>query len=238
MSSSEPFKTKLKRIAAFRLPSFQGDSSLSPPASGNFVLQAFGGDAPRKATYSEGELSHRADQILAEAEAKRQFIEQQAYEEGFRQGQKDGQEVGRRGLEEIMQRFETMVVGLAVEKEMLLHRRERELVELALAVSRKIVGRELSIQPEAIRDVLAAAFHNLSESERLRLLVHPQDYEFITSHTQASWPPGLEVGVDGSLTPGGFLLETDQGEIDGTLETRWAKVNAAIDKALGSWHED
>lgn len=188
--------------------------------------------------YSEGELRHRADQILADAEAKRQFIEQQAYEEGFRQGQKDGQEVGRRGLEEIVQRFEAMLVSLVAEQERLFHRRERELVELALIVSRKIVGRELSTQPEAIREVLAAAFHNLSETERLRLLVHPQDYECIKSYTQSSWPSGLEMGADASLTPGGFLLETDQGEIDGTLETRWANVNAAIDKALGNWHED
>jgi flagellar assembly protein FliH len=202
------------------------------------VLQAFAGIVPRNIAYSETELRHQADQILAEAEAKCQHLEQQAYEEGFRQGQKDGQEVGWRGLEEVIQRFETMLVALAQEKEKLLQLWERELVELAVTISQKIVGRELTIQPEAIREFLTAAFHSLREVERLRLLVHPQDYELLINHTQASWPPGLEVAVDGSLTPGGFLLETDQGEIDGTIETRWAKVRAAIDNALGNGHED
>ncbi len=238
MSLSEPPEMQMKEIRAFRLPSLQGEANSSPLAAGTFVLQSLDGDTSGKALCLEGELRRKADQILADAEAKRQYIEQQAYEDGFSQGQKDGQEVGRRGLDKIVQRFETMVAALVSKQEELFHRRERELVELTLTVSRKIIGRELSIQPEAIRDVLAAAFRNIRETERLRLLVHPQDYECIKNYAQSSWPSGLEMGADASITPGGFLLETDQGEIDGTLETRWAKVNAAIDKALGNSHED
>jgi flagellar assembly protein FliH len=238
MSLSKAPKTQMRNFEVFRLPSLQGEAGLSLPASGNFVLQPFEGNVPRKAAYSESELTLRADHILAETEAKRQYIEQQAYEEGFRQGQKDGQEVGRRGLEEIVQRFEHMLAALVAEKEAFYHRRERDLVELALAVSRKIIGRELTIQPEAIRDLVAAACQNLYDTERLQLMIHPQDYEFFIHHSQVSWPLGMEVIADSALTPGSFKLETDQGEIDGTLETRWAKVNAAIDKILERRHED
>lgn len=238
MSSSDPAKSKLKEFALFRLPAWQTGASFIPMASRDFVLQTFDADSSGQAGFSEAILSQRADQVLAEAEAKRQYIEEQAYEEGFRQGQKDGQEVGRRGLEEIVQRFETMVAALAEEKERLFHHRERELVELALTVSRKIVSRELRVQPEAIREVLAAAFDVLRESERLRLRVHPQDYEFLKSCAQAPWPPNLEMLADSSLTPGGFSLETDQGEIDGTLETRWARIDAAISRVLGVHYED
>ena len=238
MSSSESPKMKPGDVAAFRLPSLQTETTFFAPDAKNYVFQALIGDVPSQATFLESNLSKRVEQVLAEAEAKRQYIEEKAYEEGFRQGQKDGQEVGRRGLEEIVQRFETMLVTLAEEKERLFHQRERELVELALAISRKIIGRELNIQPEAVREVLATAFHHLRECEPVRLLVHPQDYELVMDYAQASWPQGLEVIADSSLSPGGFVLETDQGEIDGTPETRWAKINQVIDHVLGNRDEN
>jgi flagellar assembly protein FliH len=238
MSLSEPPKMNVKNIEAFRFRPLEADESVSLPKSGNFVLQTFDGSAPGKVAYSEKELTIMAEQILAAAEEKRQHIEQEAYEEGFRQGQKDGQEVGRRGLEEVMQRFENMAAALAEEKEALYRQRERDLVELALLISRKIVGRELTIQPEAIGDLVALGFRNLFEAEQLKLLVHPQDYELLAHHPRDSWPAGLELVPDGAITPGGFRLATDRGEIDGTLETRWAKVHEAIDKVLENRHED
>ncbi len=238
MSLSELPKINPRNVQAFRFRPLKADENASLPESGDFVLQTFDGDSPGRAAYSEKELTRMAEQILAAAEEKRQHIEQEAYEEGFRQGQKDGQDVGRRGLEEIMQRFENTVAALAEEKEVLYRQRERDLVELVLLISRKIVGRELTIQPEAIRDLVALGFRNLFEAEQLKLLVHPQDYELLAHRPRDSWPPGLELIPDSTITPGGFRLETDRGEIDGTLEARWAKVNEAIDKALENRHEN
>jgi len=228
----------VRNIDAFQFPNLKGDAAVTLPESANFVLQAFDGNIPVKSSYSEQELTSMAEQILADAEAKRQHIEQQAYEEGFLQGQKDGQEVGRRGLEEIIQRFEKLLQALMEEKEALYHQRERDLVELARLIGQKIVIRELTTQPDIIRDLVDSGFHKLFEAEQLKLLIHPQDYEFLSHHSRDSWPPGLELVPDSAINPGGFRLETDRGDLDGTLETRWAQVNEAIDKVLGKQHED
>jgi flagellar assembly protein FliH len=238
MSLSDSPSVRLRKIQDFQLRLFTTPAAEPSRGAESFVLQSFEGNLPKKATLSESELTRMAEQILADAEEQRQYIEQQAYEEGFRQGQKDGQEVGRRGLEEITQRLEKMLISLMEEKEALYQRRERELVDLVLLISKKIVGRELTIQPEAIRDLVAEGFRRLADTEHLILRVHPQDYKLLAQHSRESWPPGLELIRDGTLTPGGFRMETERGELDGTLETRWSNITEAIAKVLEPRHED
>ncbi len=225
-------------IEAFRFPLIKGDTALSRPDSKNFMLQSFDGNAPCRTFFSEKELISMSERILAEAEEKRQHIEQAAYEEGFRQGQKDGQEVGRRGLEEIIQRFENLLSALIKEKEVLYRQRERDLVELVRLISRKVVGRELTRRPESIRDLVASGFENLFQAEQIKLWVHPQDYELLIHKSNESWPPGLELVSDSAVSPGGFRLETDKGGLDGTLEMRWARLDQVLDEILGKAHAD
>ncbi|MDI6852301.1 MAG: FliH/SctL family protein [Deltaproteobacteria bacterium] len=225
-------------IEAFRFPVIEGDTGLSRPDADGFILQAFDGNVPSRTFLSEKELISMSERILAEAEEKRQHIEQTAYEEGFRQGQKDGQEVGRRGLEEVIQRFETLLDALVREKEVLYHQREHDLVELVRLIARKVVGRELTLHPEAIRDLVACGFETLFQAEQITLLVHPQDYELLIHDSKESWPPGLSLVSDSSVCPGGFRLETEQGGLDGTLEGRWARVDQAIDEILGKADAD
>ncbi len=228
---------KAEDLKPFQLPSLRGQTpALSE--SEKFVLQPLDQQVPVKPSYSEAELVSQAERILAEAEARRQLIEQQAYEAGFRQGQKDGREVGRRGLEEIIQRLEKLLQALLEEKEELFRQREADLVELVRLISRKIILRELSLRPEAIRDLVEAGAKKLFDTEQLRLLVHPQDYELLADSSRNSWPPGLELVPDPGVSPGGFRLETDRGDLDGTLETRWAQVSEVIDQVLGRKYED
>jgi flagellar assembly protein FliH len=177
-------------------------------------------------------LLEEARGILKEARDKAQHIERQAYEEGFLQGQKDGREVGQRSLELQVQQFQDVVNALVQEKEELYRRREEELINLVLLIGRKIVIRELKIQPEAIQEIVAAGFKLLSDSEDIKLHIHPQDHELLQWAPQEAWPQGLEIVPDGTVSPGGFLMQTATGEIDGTLKNRWALVAQLVQDML------
>jgi len=174
----------------------------------------------------------RAEEILAGARMKAQEIEQQAYEEGFQQGQKAGEEVGRRALEEVAKRLHDLVNTLEQDRETLFRQREGVLLELAMLVGEKLVARELSLHPEAIRQVIEEGFLQTAHQEGLRLLVSPPDYAVLRQENLGSWPPGVELLADGTITPGGFRLETSLGEVDGTRETRWALVVQAVQQAV------
>jgi flagellar assembly protein FliH len=186
------------------------------------------GSAPREGPGVEAKI----EEILAAAHLKAQDIEQQAYEEGFQQGQKDGQEVGRRALEEVVKRLENLVTTLEQDREALFREREGVLLDLVILVSEKLVARELSLHPEAIRQIIEEGFRHAAHQEGLRLLVSLLDYEVLQKENLDSWPPGVELQADGTITPGGFRLETSLGEVDGTRETRWSLVVQAVQQAV------
>jgi flagellar assembly protein FliH len=151
---------------------------------------------------------------------------------GFQQGQKDGHEVGRRALEEVVKRLQNLVIDIEQERESLFRQREKILVDLVLLISEKLLARELSLHPEAIRQIIEEGFRQVAQQEGVRLLVSPPDYEVLRQENLESWPPGVELTADGTISPGGFRLETSLGEVDGTRQTRWNLVVQAVQQAL------
>jgi flagellar assembly protein FliH len=174
----------------------------------------------------------KVEDILAAARLKAEEIEQQAYEEGFQQGQNDGQEVGRRALEEVVKRLQGLATILEQDRENLFQQREGVLLDLVLLISEKLVARELSLHPEAIRQIIEEGFRQVAQQEGLRLLVSPLDYEILHQEDLDSWPPGVELQANGTISPGGFRLETALGEVDGTRETRWSRIVQAVHQTL------
>lgn len=230
MSISEQEKVDPQEVQEFQLPGWENDPVDSTPVPLEFQVWDYG--APGGGPLTDQEMVARTEEILAEAREKAQEIERQAYEDGFQQGQKDGQEVGWRGLEEVIQRLQHLVDTLEQDRESLFRQREGLLLELVLLASEKLVARELSLHPEAIRQIIEEGFQQVAHLEELKLLVSPPDYEVLKQADLESWPPGVELSADGTITPGGFRLETAWGEVDGTRETRWALVRSALQQTL------
>jgi flagellar assembly protein FliH len=221
MSLSKEFKAGVEE---YRLPGLEDGEDAAKVRQFAFEPLAYVETDPALLAEARG--------ILKEARDKAQYIERQAYEEGFLQGQKDGREVGQRSQEQLVQQFQDLVNALIQEKEELYRRREQELVELVLLISRKIVAKELKIQPEAIQEIVAAGFQLLSDSEDIKLHINPQDHEILQWAPQEAWPPGVEMVPDGTISPGGFLMHTATGDIDGTAENRWALVAQLVKDML------
>jgi flagellar assembly protein FliH len=230
MFTSEPVKCDPEAIEEFQLPGLEGQSLASSPESVQFQPWDYG--FSESGPQGGQGVAAQTEEILAAAHLKAQEIEQQAYEEGFQQGQKDGQEVGRRALEEVVKRLQNLVTTLEEDRESLFQQREGVLLDLVLLVSEKLVARELSLHPEAIRQIIEEGFRQIAHQEGLRLLVSPLDYDVLRQENLDSWPPGIELQADGTISPGGFRLETSLGEVDGTRGTRWSLVVQAIQQAM------
>ena len=226
------FKEAQMDVEEFSFPGLDADEALEVQ---KFYFQPL--DYREPGMEPTPEMLEEAQGIVGEARKKAQYIERQAYEQGFLQGQKDGQEVGERSLEQQVQQFQEMVNALVREKGELYRRREQELVELVLLISRKVVVRELSLQPEAIQEIVAQGFQLLTDTENIKLHIHPRDHEHLKWAPQDAWPPDVELVADGTVSPGGFLMETATGEIDGTLKNRWAMVAQLVQDRLQAGDE-
>ena len=218
------FKGTDAEVEEFSFPGF--DAGDPGPRVKEFSFKPFAYQEPNMEPTPE--MLAEAQGIVWEAKKKAEHIEREAYEQGFNQGQKDGREVGERSLDQQVQQFKSLVEALTRDREELYRQREEELLDLVLLISRKIVARELKLQPEAIQEILAGGFRVLADAEDIKVRISPQDHEMLQWAPQETWPRGVELVADGTIHPGGFLMETATGDIDGTLNNRWDEVTKLV----------
>ncbi len=157
--------------------------------------------------------------IRAQAEAERARVLAEAAEEGRRQG---------------WARAGAIIAAAEGERDRRLVETEREVVSLALAVARKVLGRELA-EPSRTAVVELAA-HGIREARHRRqvtLRVSPSDVAAARSaegRLGALLERGaLSVREDASLSPGDVVVETESGCIDARVETQLAALAREIE---------
>ena len=102
---------------------------------------------------------------------------------------------------------------------------ERELLELALGVARKVVQQELAERPEIWLGMIRAAVKRAVDRERIALRVPPPLMAFLRGSLAALRASlqdvkDLELVEDPSLPAGGCVIESRFGEVDIGVETQ------------------
>jgi len=228
MSSKEPpselIRAKdLKGVDLWALPSFDPHVESPEPAEPESVPESTE-ETLLQAESEEVALEDVKPLTLDELEA----IRQDAYNEGFAIGEKDGFHVGQLkakqegdtalaakivGLEQLM----TQLFAPIAEQDQQL---EEAMVTLLGQMVRQVIQRELASDSSQIRQVLGEALKLLPMGAgNIRIHVNPQDFELIKSmreRHEESW----RILEDASLLPGGCRVETELSRIDATVETR------------------
>lgn len=103
---------------------------------------------------------------------------------------------------------------------------EEDLVHLAVAVARRILHRELSVDPEALGGIVRAVLDRMDAREVHRLRVHPADAPYVEKRL-SEWqtPPAMSIERDASLERGAIVLETARGSVDASIETQLREID-------------
>ena len=103
---------------------------------------------------------------------------------------------------------------------------EPEVVQLALAIARKILHREAQMDPLLLAGMVHVALDKVDSGTRVRMRAHPTDIAFWAeyfSHTEVSQPAPETIG-DSSLQRGECALETEVGSTHISLETQLKEI--------------
>ncbi len=168
-------------------------------------------------------------------------VAQEAYCRGFGEGERSGFEKGRAAMaEEGRQELERTLEGLRQASSGLEDLRrsfglgiEREIVQLALAVARKVVGRELKADPEALAGIVCEALGRVESSGRITIKMNPEDLSRLSEIQPRILSRFTDSGLtvfapDDAISPGGCLIETETGEIDARLEQQFRVLEEAF----------
>jgi len=148
---------------------------------------------------------------------------------GFREGEAAGRKAAQSEMRPHIERLARTIDELAAMRPRLREQAEADLVKLAVAIARRVVRRELTIDPQAITGLVKAALDQLSAGERIRVRVHPADEAgvrgFLVSAGRAA---SVEVAGDEALERGSAILETERGNLDASAETQLAEIERGL----------
>lgn len=213
----------------------------SPPAAGSLNDSGFvalqrearspsgfvpiGGD-PAKETLGD-------QKILDGFQEKTAHIEQEAYEKGFEQGQKDGFEIGEKRALKTVEHIEALFGELAQIREAILKRHEKEIIAVISAAIEAIVHKAAVADDRLIGDAIRHALELSSDRSEIKLRVNPDDYAFIENARPEFFSEfkdirSIIVHSDPSIARGGCILETPKGGIDARIETRLKKIQQCL----------
>jgi flagellar assembly protein FliH len=159
-------------------------------------------------------------------------IRQEAYNEGFSTGEKDGFHAGqlkaRQEAEaalapklDSLERLMTQLLEPIADQDRNL---EHAMVTLVSQLAREVIQRDLVIDSSQITQVLRDALKLLPMgANNVRIQINPQDFELVKAlreRHEETW----RIVEDSDLLPGGCRIETEQSRIDASVETRLSQA--------------
>lgn len=172
----------------------------------------------------------RALQVrLAELEREIPRREQQAFEAGYRKGAAEGHQQAAAQLRPVLEGFAAGVQELRQLRGRMRREAERDVVRLSVAIARRILHRELTVDPAALLGIVKAALERLEAQEVDRLRVHPSDAELLRQHlAEAGLAERIQLVADARLGRGAAVLETSHGALDASLETQLEEIQRGL----------
>lgn len=165
-------------------------------------------------------------------------IQQQAYDEGFVQGQKAGMATGKAQVDKQISRLNGILNVIAQPLTELDEQVVIQITDLSMIVARQLIRRELRADPgQVVAVVRECATAIPVASQQINLFLHPDDAELVRTafsldhETETRW----KIIEEPTLTRGGCRIETAHSKIDATVENR---LNQIIANLLGGERED
>lgn len=167
-----------------------------------------------------------ADQWLARVEEARQ----QGYAQGYRDGLEALEAAKRQYALQISAQMGQIVAAFDEQTQGLEAQWAGALVQTAVTLARQVVRSEIAQRPDCVTQVAQDAVGALILSARhLRLRLNPADLPLVEAgcadlmHARAVMLQG-----DATVQPGGCVVESDLGQVDARIETRWAHAAAVL----------
>lgn len=190
---------------------------LRPPHRGGVVnAEEFDARGTAKAIITEAEA--KAAAIVAEAEKKR--------DEVFAKATDDAKA-------EVNAKFSEELARARMQAGQMIAGAEKEILELALTVATKIIGRDLERDRDVLLEIVANAITQARMAKAMIVRVNPKDAQTLREKRAklmelVGRQIDLAVRDDSDVEPGGCIIQTEFGTIDGQLKTQYEMLRNVL----------
>lgn len=188
---------------------------------------------PALSSQAAGKVSSQEVQQLrseiAELTCASAQIERKAHESGYRAGELAARQALDKDVRACGERLSQTIAELASTREQTIRRAEADTVRLALEIARRVLHRELSVDPSAIGALVKAALEKLRNQEIYRVRVHPDQEQIVRRCLQQMGRGGeVEIVSDPAQAKGGALFEISRGALDASVDTQLREIERGL----------
>ncbi len=126
----------------------------------------------------EDEKNLTRKDIFREAEE----IQRRAYEEGYAAGEKAGRSEGERHAAVLVEKAGHILSELISYRENFVGTLESQVLDLAFAVARKVIGTEIETRPDVVVNMVKECLKRLGKAGKIIIRVNPELHELFNSH--------------------------------------------------------
>ena len=166
---------------------------------------------------------------LAQLEQQHEQRVREAHAAGLREGEAAGRKRASAELQPAIDRLARSIEEIGGLRGRLRAEAEADLLQLSLAIARRVLRRELAIDPEALHGLVLGALEKLQGQEIARVRVHPAHAALVTeSLRQNGGSVKVEVIADPARELGTVIFETRRGNLDASVDAQLQEIERGL----------
>jgi flagellar assembly protein FliH len=148
---------------------------------------------------------------------------------GMREGEAAGRARAMSEVQPVLDRLGRAIDEIGGLRARLRAEAEADLVQLSLAIAKRILRREMAIDPDALHGLILGALAKLQGQEIARVRVHPSHAAALTACLRQNLNADrIEVIADPSREAGSVLFETPRGNLDAGVESQLQEIERGL----------
>jgi flagellar assembly protein FliH len=179
-------------------------------------------------TAAAGEVSHLQAQ-LEEAQLVMEGRVKEAWENGLRTGEAAARQSQDEQIRASLEQLAKTVAEVSSTRGETIRRAEADTVRLSIEIARRVLHRELSVDPSALEALIKAAIARLQTQEIYRVRVHPDLEPLMRACLeQAGRGSAVELIGDRAMAKGGASFEINRGTLDASLDAQLREIEYGL----------
>lgn len=194
---------------------------------------------------AESLLSDAHERVKTIVEAARTGaveVTEQARSEGKQAGHTEGLAAAEREMEEMLATMRSLIDMARVERHKIIEGAEPEIVKLSMGIAERILHKAVEVDREIVISIAKAAISELVDRESITVRVNPVDLERMKQHRDSMLALGetkhMRVIEDQRVDPGGVVVETEAGTLDGKIGTQVEEAKRLLHLDTGDFVVD
>jgi flagellar assembly protein FliH len=152
--------------------------------------------------------------------------------EAFEAGKIEGEKQARVELQPVLVRLNASTSEILDMRSDLRRRAERDVVQLALLIAKRVLHRQLTVDEGALTAIARIAFERLSRSESYRITVNPQFEKAIASALPAGHASRVQLDSDPDCALGTLIIRSTEGTIDASIDAQLEEISRGLTDKL------